>query len=151
MPRRLVRDILGTQKPLSVAPIVRVRDAARQMDARNVASILVIDAGERLLGIFTERDLLRRVVSAGRDPDKTAISDVMTSKPHTVGPDTSALQAMRVMQEHHIRHLPVVQGDHAIGVLSIRDFLGGELDEFKREQERREEIWDSFGRVGGNE
>lgn len=151
MPHRLVRDILGKQQLLFVPPEISARDAARQMDAHNVASILAIDAGGHLVGIFTERDLLRRVVVAGRDPEKTPLSQVMTSKPHTVTRDTTALQAMRVMQEHRVRHLPVLEGGRAVGVLSIRDFLGGEIDEFKREQERREEIWDNFGKTAEGE
>jgi len=142
MPNRRIRNIIRKQELLSVTPKTPVREAARQMDARNVASALVMEPGGRLLGIFTERDLLRRVVAKGRDPDKTLIADVMTATPHTISPQATTLQAMRAMHEHKVRHLPVTDGERAVGVLSIRDFLGDELIEFLNEQEMRERLWE---------
>jgi len=142
MPHRRIRHIIRNQELLSVTPKTTVREAARYMDARNVASVLVLDAGGRLLGIFTERDLLRRVVAKGRDPEKTPIAEVMTATPHTIGPEATTLQAMRTMHEHKVRHLAVTDGGRAVGVLSIRDFLGDELIEFLNEQELRDRLWE---------
>ncbi|MBM3565430.1 MAG: CBS domain-containing protein [Alphaproteobacteria bacterium] len=143
MTARRIKDIIARQTLLTIAPTETTRDAARQMIARNVAAVLVIDAGGRLLGIFTERDLLRRVVAEGRDPDRTAVAQVMTEKPNVIAPDATALDAMRIMESRHVRHLPVVKDGRAIGIVSIRDFLGAELDEVRRERERRDHLWES--------
>jgi CBS domain-containing protein len=142
MRSRRVRDIVRTQNLLHAPPDTSVREAARQMDACNVASILVAEEHGRLLGIFTERDLLRRVVAPGRDPAKTRLAEVMTATPHTVPPTASALDAMRVMHERQVRHLPVVENGRALGVLSIRDFLGDELIDFLNEQALRDRLWE---------
>jgi CBS domain-containing protein len=142
MPNRRIRHIIRRQELLSVTPKTPVREAARLMDVRNVASVLVLDADGRLLGIFTERDLLRRVVAKGRDPDKTLVAEVMTATPHTIAPEATTLQAMRAMHEYKVRHLPVTDGGRAVGVVSIRDFLGEELIEFLNEQEMRERLWE---------
>lgn len=142
MRNRRVREIVRAQNLLHAPPGTSVREAARRMDARNVASVLIVEADGRLLGIFTERDLLRRVVAPGRDPAKTHLAEVMTATPHTVSPTASALDAMRIMHERRVRHLPVVEGGRALGVLSIRDFLGDELIEFLNEQALRERLWE---------
>lgn len=89
--------------------------------------------GAALHGIFTERDLLNRVVAAGADPDATRLDSVMTRAPRRVGPDLAAVEALRLMREGRFRHLPVGEtsegGGRIIGVLSLRDFIGAELAE----------------------
>jgi CBS domain-containing protein len=140
---RKIRDIVARQRLLTVRPDETVREAARKMVERNVAAALVVDADGRLAGIFTERDMLRRVVAEGRDPDRTEIAKAMTAKPHVVTPDATGLEAMRVMQERHVRHLPVAADGRALGIVSIRDFLGVEVDEVRREQESRERLWEA--------
>ncbi len=140
---RRVKDIIARQRLLTVKPEETARDAARRMIAHNVAAVLVVDDGDTLLGIFTERDLLRRVVAEGRDPDRTPVAVAMTKTPHIVAPSATVLEAMRIMQERHVRHLPVAVDGRAVGVVSIRDFLGAELDEVRREHEQREKIWES--------
>ena len=143
MGQRRIKDIVARQQLMAVRPDETVREAARKMVARNVAAVLVTDADGRLLGIFTERDLLRRVVAEGRDPERTQVVKVMTAKPHVVSPDSTVIEAMRAMQERHVRHLPVTADGRAVGIVSIRDFLGVEMDEVRREQESRERLWEA--------
>ena len=140
---RKIRDIVAHQRLLTVRPDETVREAARKMVERNVAAALVVDAQGRLAGIFTERDMLRRVVADGRDPDRTEVAKAMTANPHVVAPDATGLEAVRVMQERHVRHLPVAADGRAVGIVSIRDFLGVEVDEVRREQESRERLWEA--------
>jgi len=143
MRNRRIKDIIARQKLLSVGPGETAREAARKMVARNIAAVLVADADGRLLGIFTERDMLRRVVAEGLDPDRTQVSQVMTARPHAVAPDATGLEAMRVMQERRVRHLPVAADGRALGIVSIRDFLGAEVDEVRHEQDHRERLWEA--------
>ena len=87
-----------------------------------VGAVAVCDAG-RLVGIFTERDLLA-LAGNGTDLDAVRIGDVMTRNPLTVDADAAVLDAARLMGERKIRHLPVVEGDHLLGMVGIRDVLG---------------------------
>lgn len=141
MASRTVKDIVGKQDLLSIGPGASVSEAVARMDARNVAAILVIEHGV-VAGIFTERDLLKRVVAKGCDPTKTPIAAVMTREPVAVPVDANALSAMRTMCRHNIRHLPVTDGLRAVGIVSIRDFVGGEIDEFERERDFQEHLWE---------
>jgi CBS domain-containing protein len=85
---RTIREVLGYARVLRASPTVSVRDAARMMAGARCGSILVM-AGERLLGIFTERDLLNRVVAVDRDPTTTTRNEVMTAEPDTIGPQAT--------------------------------------------------------------
>ena len=108
-----------------------VREAARLMRSENVGSVLVM-AGARLEGIFTERDLVCRVVAEELDPGETRLEEVMTRNPDSIGPDRPAIEALRRMQDGGYRHLPVVAEGQVIAVVSRRDFFGDEkarLDE----------------------
>ena len=124
---RTVSELVHDQVILAVATGISVREATRQMDARNVGAALVTDPDGRLVGIFTERDLLRRVVAQGRDPNTTSVADVMTADPDTVSPRQLAVDALRLMREGGYRHLPVLDGGRVVGVLSQRDFYGDEI------------------------
>ena len=143
MKKRLIKDIVAGQKLMTIRPDETVREVARKMVERNIAAALVTEADGRLLGIFTERDMLRRVVAAGANPDQIQVGTVMTAKPHTVTLESNGIEAMRAMQERHVRHLPVVADGRAIGIVSIRDFFGVEVDEVRREQESRERLWEA--------
>ncbi len=81
----------------------------------------------RLAGIFTERDALNRVLAEGRDPDSTPLSEVMTRDLVTLGPQTAATLALHVLSEVGFRHLPIVENDKVHGIISLRDFVGFEL------------------------
>jgi len=99
-----------------------VRDVARLMTERNVGAVAVLDAG-KLVGVFSERDLMTRVVAAGLDPDKTAVENVMTRNIMVAGPRDDINTAMQKMHTLGCRHLPVVDGGNLLGMLSIRDLL----------------------------
>ncbi len=111
-----------TRNPVSVKPDNSVMDAVLIMDKLGIGALPVVDENGRLVGIFTERDLLRRVVARRRDPEKTLIRDVMTPNPVTVRPDESVAEALRIMSSLKVRHLPVVNDAGVlVGIVSIKD------------------------------
>ena len=89
----------------------------------------------KLVGIFSERDIMRRVVTEGRDPLTTRIAEVMSTELHTLEPSASSEDAMCLMQTHGVRHLPVCEGRTLVGFLSLRDLLRCHLDEKSGEAE----------------
>ncbi len=107
-------------KTHSVAPTSTVAAAVDLMNANKVGSVLVMRAG-RLVGIFTERDVLRRVVGERMDPEKTKISEVMTKDLAVMRPTSTVGDAMAVVSEKRIRHLPVVEDGKVLGVVSSGD------------------------------
>jgi CBS domain-containing protein len=139
MLRKLVPDVVHGQRLLGLPPQATVREAAKRMARRKVRSALVMEKG-KLLGIFTGTDLISRVVAVGRDPDKTLLQKVMTKDPETIAAHESAVEALRRMQRGHFRHLPVVDGEKVVGILSRRDFYGFEVDEIEREEKLWEEM-----------
>lgn len=135
---RSLRTIVAGRPPATVTRTATVVEAARQMKQRNVGSVLVVD-GTRLVGIFTERDALFRVLAAERNPAATPLSDVMTPQPQTMHPDEPFLHALRAMHEGKFRHLPVVEFGRPIGIVSVRDALDEDLTELRWDLEQREE------------
>lgn len=115
-----VGDII-TGKVFSVPPTATVAEAAETMVKGRVGSAVVVD-GPWLLGIFTERDALR-VAAAGTDPTTTSVKDWMSKDPMTIDPDTDSADAAAIMATEGFRHLPVVEGDSVVGVVSLRDVL----------------------------
>src|SRR6267142_2883242 len=103
-----------------------VRAAVQVMSANNVDSVLVFE-GERLVGVFSERDVVRRVVDRGLDPDITPVGDVMTSQIVVGDPDEDYQSAMRKMDQANIRHLLVVKGPQMLSMISIRESICGPL------------------------
>jgi CBS domain-containing protein len=95
------------------------------MRKHNVGAVLIIE-DEALKGILTVNDITYRVVAKGRDPDKTSAKEVMTPDPDTVSPDSTAIDALRLMQDGGYRHIPVVDGERVLCVVSRRDFFGVE-------------------------
>ncbi|HBM85496.1 MAG TPA: hypothetical protein DD423_01670 [Opitutae bacterium] len=104
----------------SVAVNSTVAAAVAEMNSHRVGSVMVKDS-ERVVGIFTERDVLTRVVAAGRDPNTTPVREVMTEQFKFITRETSIEDAMQVMTEKRVRHLPVMDGEELIGLLSIGD------------------------------
>lgn len=139
MPNRTLRDVVAHQQILSAPPTATVRDAALRMAEAKVGAMLVVDGG-KLAGIFTERDLLSRVVARRLDPDTTRLAEVMTPDPHTAGPEIPLSHALVMMYEGCYRHVPVIEDGQALGVVSARDALGQELTEFEHELERRDRL-----------
>jgi CBS domain-containing protein len=107
-------------KVYSVAPTVSVAEAVAEMNRQRIGSVLILDDG-RLVGIFTERDVLRRVVGAGVDPNRTRVADVMTEGVLTVSPETTIEETMRIFTEKRCRHLPVLDHGALVGTISIGD------------------------------
>jgi CBS domain-containing protein len=105
---------------LTVAPEDSLREVAERMVSRDVGAALVTE-GERLVGIVTERDVLRAV--ARGTPEGTGVADLMTPDPETMEPDESTQHAATLMIHGGFRHLPIVEGDEVVGMLSIRDLM----------------------------
>jgi CBS domain-containing protein len=134
-----VRDVLQPRTLVTAPPDASVAEAARRMKLGRVGAILVVE-GDRLVGIFTERDALFRVMACGLDPATLALREVMTPEPQTVSPGETFGYALLVMYERGFRHLPVVEGGWPIGVLSARHALDPDLEEFTAEAARRRAI-----------
>ena len=121
---RTVRQLLA-EKPAevhAVAPEAPVIEAIRLMAAKSIGAVLVL-RGDALSGIVSERDYARKVVLQGRSSADTPVSAIMTAQVLTVGPDTSVPACMRLVTEHRIRHLPVVEDGRVVGVVSIGDLV----------------------------
>jgi CBS domain-containing protein len=144
MPQRSVRTLIAGQKILTVPKETTVREAARLMKKMRVGAAMVV-AKEKLIGIFTERDALFRVLAEGRDPATTQLADVMTGKPQAISPDRPFGYALHLMYEGGFRHVPVVENGRPIGMVSARDALGPELQEFAAELERKTQIGEILG------
>jgi len=135
---RSIRSIVAGQTPIGAAKTTTVVEAARLMKQQNIGALLVLDTS-RLIGIFTERDALFRVLAAGRDPNATRLGDVMTAQPQTIGPDEPFLHALRVMYEGKFRHLPVVEFGRPLGMVSVRDALDDDLYDLRIDLAQRQE------------
>jgi len=129
-----IRDLISNRTIHYVQPAQTVFEAANYMVDCNVGAVPVLD-DTKLVGIFSERDIMKRVVTEGRNPLTTRISDVMSTDLRTVEPSASSEEAMCVMQSHGVRHLPVCDGRTLVGFLSLRDLLRCHLDEKSGEAE----------------
>jgi len=125
-----VRDILARKGSdiVAVAPSATILEAAQHMNARGTGSVLVLE-GEKLVGIFTERDVLRRVVAEQRDPARTPVRDVMTTSLITCKPETPVEDCAAVMTQRRIRHLPVVGPAGLCGLVTSGDVLAFQFAE----------------------
>jgi CBS domain-containing protein len=132
-----VKDIMRRQKLLKAPPETLVAKAAKLMAGKNVGAIAVV-AEERLVGIFTERDLVFRVVARGLDVNATTIAEVMTPQPKSIAPGAPFGAALLVMHEGGFRHLPVVDSGKVVGIVSARSAMDPDLEEFVSEVKRRE-------------
>lgn len=134
-----IKSVIEPRKLVVAAPDTSVSEAARLMKEGKVGALLVVEDG-LLIGIFTERDALFRVMAGGLDPDSTLLRDVMTRDPTTVTPDESFGYALLLMHENGFRHAPVVEQGRPVGVVSARHALDPDLEEFTAEAERRKAI-----------
>lgn len=123
---RLISEILRGRQLVSVDPGMSVRDAAQLMAREKIGALPVVREG-RLIGIFTERDALVRVLARGLEPEKTPVSEVMTADPVTIDARRPFKHALQMMVDGGFRHVPVVERGSVVGVVSARDALG-ELD-----------------------
>ena len=131
-PIRRLLEAKADQDIFAMPPDATVQAAVMEMADRRIGAVCVV-AAERLVGLFTERDLLDRVVTPGRDPTKTKLSHVLTGNPLCLDAGASVETALRLIDERGVRHMPVVENDGLIGIISIRD-----LTEFlARDQQSR--------------
>lgn len=139
-----VRDVLRGkgEDVYSVGPLATVIDAVNVMNDHHVGSVLVVEAGHPV-GIFSERDVLVRVVAATRDPRQTLVRDVMTTRLHTATPDDSLLDVMGLMTERRCRHVPVMEGESLVGLISIGDLTKA------IQHNLRQEVRDLSSYIGG--
>jgi CBS domain-containing protein len=106
----------------SLAPTDSVFNALQQLANHNVGAMMVMDQG-KLVGVFSERDYTRKIALAGKSSKDTRVQDIMTAEVLTVSPKTGTRTCMALMREKSIRHLPVVEGDKVLGMISIRDLM----------------------------
>ncbi|HXA15528.1 MAG TPA: CBS domain-containing protein [Thermoanaerobaculia bacterium] len=115
-------EIIDGHPLFHVPSTASVREVARTMSEHNIGAIAVLDAGN-LVGIFSERDILTRVVAEGRDPERTRIDSVMTTDLVVASPADDINEALQKMRDCNCRHLPVVHDGNLLGMISIRDLL----------------------------
>ena len=123
-----LRDLISHRTIYYVQPTQTVFEAASYMVESKVGAVPVLD-DTKLVGIFSERDIMSRVVTQKRDPTATRVADVMSTEVKMVQPSSTTEEAMCLMQNHGIRHLPVCEGRVLVGFLSLRDLLRCHLDE----------------------
>ncbi len=132
-----IRSVMERKKFITAAPDTSVSQAARLMATKDAGAVLVVE-NHQLVGIFTERDVVFRVIALGLDPKETRLNQVMTADPKTLGPNQSYGHALVIMQENGFRHVPVVDENLPIGIISSRNAMDPDLEEFVADQRRRE-------------
>ncbi|MBM3546229.1 MAG: CBS domain-containing protein [Alphaproteobacteria bacterium] len=130
---RKIGDIIKRQKLAKLTPNATVRQACKLMAERAVGAVLVTEANGKLVGIFTERDLVKRVAAPGLDVEKTELAEVMTKMPETMTPNDPAVVALRRMRDGGFRHMPIVENEKLLGIVSARDFIGAEMKQLEVE------------------
>ena len=137
---RKLHDIVFDQKPLTLPPTATVKEACQAMRDRRAGSVLVAEADGVLVGIFTGRDAVCRVLAVGADASATRLMDVMTANPATMSPGHTAIDALRLMWDRGFRHVPFLKAGKVAGVVSRGDFQGYEHS--RHEQER--DLWENM-------
>ncbi|MFO0996725.1 MAG: CBS domain-containing protein [Alphaproteobacteria bacterium] len=127
----IIPDVVKDQELIVLPPRTSVREAARVMTERRIGAVMIVDGG-RLIGIFTERDMITRIVAQGHDPDAVMLEDVMTAKPDTLVPGDSPRDALELMAKKGYRHLPVVENGAVIAIVSVRDLYALMVDRLQQ-------------------
>ncbi len=136
------------KEPVAIKSSVTVMEALREMEKAKVGAVLIID-GDQLKGVFTERDLMMRVVLQDKKPESTLVTDVMTSPVLTITKDGEPDDVLKLMQEKHIRHLPLVNGEGDVeGMISIRHLLTEKVEHLTQELDSLEAYISADG-IGG--
>jgi CBS domain-containing protein len=130
-----LRDLVKDRKVYSIDATGTVLEAARFMMEHNIGALPVLRNGE-LAGIFSERDIMNRVVAVGRTPGHTAVSEVMTANPRAVNLDETIEECLFIMHEFGFRHLPIVEGKELKGLVSLRDIVLRQAAELERQSRR---------------
>ena len=131
---RRLADIVCNQEPLVMPRTATVRSACKEMRDRRAGSALVVDAAGALVGIFTGRDAVGKVLATGVDASTTTLGEVMTPDPVTMSAKKTAIDALRLMWDGGFRHIPLVDGDRVVGVVSRGDFNGDEHERLEAER-----------------
>jgi len=130
-----LRDLVKDRRVYSIEAERTVLEAARFMMEHNIGALPVLRNGE-LIGIFSERDIMNRVVAVGRQPAYTAVSEVMTPNPRAVKLDETVEECLFIMEEFGFRHLPIVEGKELKGLVSLRDVVMRHAAELDRQTRR---------------
>lgn len=128
-----IGKLLKEPRVVSLPPDSTVQEAVELMVEGHCGSVLVTGSGGELLGIFTERDLLVRVVSKGRSPRDARLEEVMTTDLYTTDPNRYMREVRREMGARHVRHVPVLEGDKILAVLSMRDLMRASFEEKRKD------------------
>jgi len=138
---------------LTIAPDATVFEAIKLMSEKNVGGLVVID-NEKLVGIITERDYTRKVILEGRSSKETLVKDIMTEKVLTVKPDNTKEECMSIMMEKHVSHLPVIENDRIIGMVTIGDVVRAimaeqhfTIDDLQSDRNLRNLVFRAFDRI----
>jgi len=129
---KTLKDLAREGFIVAVQRTAGVSEATRVMEASNVGIVAVLD-GTKLVGLFSERDVVRRVVNCGRDPHRTPVEEVMTRTIVVASIDEDCQAAMHKMDQANIRHLPIVDGGALIGMLSVRDIIQSQVQKLTSE------------------
>ena len=133
---------------VTVQPDITVMEAVRTMVEESIGAIAVI-RGNRLVGVFSERDLMLRVVSPRRDPEQILVGDVMTSPVETIRRDSTVDDALKVMLDRHIRHLPIIDRDGTLcGMISMRSLLHDKVEDLTDQLDSLEAYFTADGAGG---
>lgn len=134
-----IRQVMQGERLLTAHGDTSVADAAKLMARRRTSAVVVVD-GDAVVGIFTERDAVLRVIAEERNPRATRLDQVMTPIPLTLDPDRTFGHALALMHDHGIRHVPVVEHGRIVGIVTARDALDPDLEEFVVEAQRRRSL-----------
>ena len=139
MDTKIVPGVVKEQSIATLNPADSVMDAVNMMTERKIGAVIIVDKNARLAGFFTERDIVNRVVVKGLDAASTPLKQVMTTNPDTLAPGDTAMNALELMSARRYRHLPVLDGENVVGMVSIRDLFNvvkAQLEEDLREREK---------------
>ena len=119
-----------TREPIVIAPTKSLREAAKLMTKEHVGSLLVRE-GEKIVGIITEQDIVRKAVASARNPAEKKVSEIMATDIVTTTPDEDIFEALRIMRDYNFRHLPVMHEKKFVGLVTMKDILKLEPDLFE--------------------
>jgi CBS domain-containing protein len=138
---RSIRTVIENKESITCPETMTVCEAARLMKRKRIGAIIVVEE-DKLIGIFTERDALFRVLAEDRDLHTTRVADVMTRNPQSIHPDKQFADALQLMHAGRFRHVPVVENGRTVGMVSASDAMGPELEAFVWELLRQEQVGD---------
>ena len=138
---RSIRTLISDKESITCPETMSISEAARVMKRNKIGAMMVVE-DDKLIGIFTERDALFRVLAEDRDLHQTTVGDVMTRNPLSIHPDRPFADALQLMHTGRFRHVPVVENGRAVGMVSASDAMGPELEAFVWEMLRQEQATD---------